>query len=293
MPKPLREYTLSDWARLRPILHSIKALRYRLIDRAYCRQSPPDGTLESLISLCRDRQVIVSIAFNDNELILAQAKRVRDFIPHATYLIADNSSNADAASAIERHCRTYGLPYIRLPKNPWQGRSAASRSHGQAMNWVWQQILRPARPSSFGFIDHDLIPTNACDPFQKLQTLPFYGDKRWAKDRWFLWAGYCFFRFAEAEETGLDFSQDWFIGLDTGGANWRRIYSKWDPALLPDRKIREASILPNVELRQAYIEWRDDWVHEVGLAGDRALRAQKRKAFLELIDTLSKSHQAA
>lgn len=284
MPKRLSEYTLRDWIKLRPILHSIKSQRYRLIDRAYCRLKPADDAYDSLIANCARRQVLVTIAFNDAELIRIQSQLVRRFIPQALHLIADNSSDSSAAQTIRTDCLKRQVPYVRLPRNPWQGLAAASRSHGQAMNWVLRQILTPGRPASFGYIDHDLFPTRPCDPFAQLESLPFYGDKRWAGDRWFLWAGYCFFRFEQAERTRLDFSQDWFIGLDTGGANWAKLYSQWDPSRLPDRPIRETSILPGVETRQAYVEWRDDWLHEVGLAGDASFKAQKRAAVLRLLE---------
>lgn len=285
MPKPLHEFTLNDWLKMRPMLQPLKVWRHRLIDRAYCQLPPAQGTLETLNSICQGRQVIVTIAFNDVELIEIQSKLVRELIPHAVHLVADNSSEQYAAELIEEHCATHKVSYVRLPKNPWQGLSVASRSHGQAMNWVWRRVLSPGSPKQFGFIDHDLFPTRPCDPFAQLASLPFYGDKRWAGGRWFLWAGYCFYRFAEAKQSKLDFGQDWFIGLDTGGANWRRLYSRWDPHRLPDRQISEVAILPGVEASRAYVEWRDDWVHEVGLAGDPAFKTQKRAALLRLLDS--------
>lgn len=283
MPKPLREFKLSDWIRFRPILQAIKTLRYRSIDTAYCKRSPARGSLDRIIAACKDRQVIVTIAFNDLELIEIQTRLVKEFIPHAIHLVADNSSHEATAISIENHCLAHHVNYLRLPSNPWQGLAVASRSHGQAMNWVWRRIIMAGQPKSFGFIDHDLFPTCPCNPFEQLEDLPFFGDKRWAGDRWFLWAGYCFYRFPEAVRAKLDFSQDWFIGLDTGGANWDRLYSRWDPGRLPDRKIFEAPIIPGVELRRAYVEWRDDWIHEVGLAGDMDLKQQKRAALIGIL----------
>jgi len=283
----ISEYTASDWVRLRPLSHPIKRFRYRRIDRAYCRIAPPPESLELLAGQLRGRQVVVTIAFNDFELIQFQVESIRRFVRDAVHLIADNSSDESVNQEIEKHCQGEGVPYVRLPRNPWQGLAKASRSHGQAMNWVWRRILKPTRPARFGFIDHDLFPTRACDPFEPLQRMTFHGDKRWVGQRWFLWAGYCFFRFDAVEHIDLDFSQDWFVGLDTGGANWESLYSHFDPDNMPDRMIYEAPILPGIDQSRAYIEWRDDWLHEVGLAGDLTLRVRKRQVVLQLLQELT------
>ena len=51
---------------------------------------------------------------------------------------------------------------------------------------------------------------------------------RTAGERWFLWAGFCLFHYAAVADRMLDFRQDWFIGLDTGGANWELLYRHAD-----------------------------------------------------------------
>jgi len=283
MPKQLSDYSRTDWMRLRPFTQSIKIARYNRANARYCELSPRAGHLQSIIESCREKRVLVTIAFNDPEVLLLQGKLFRQFVQDAVHVVADNSSDDSAAKAIEDNCIACDVPYIRLPQNPWRGSSVASRSHGQAMNWVWKRILRVAQPSVFGFVDHDLFPTKICDPFEPLQRHAFYGDKRWSKERWFLWAGFCFFRFSEVAKLKLDFGQDWFLGLDTGGANWDLLYRQTDPTLLPDRPIHPIAILPDVGIEKAYVEWRGDWLHEVGLDGDLRLRTAKRQAMLALL----------
>jgi hypothetical protein len=131
-----------------------------------------------------------------------------------------------------------------------------------------------------------MYPTDVCDPFAPLAQHAFYGDKRWAGDRWFLWAGYCFFRFDAVASKPLDFGLDWFVGLDTGGRNWDALYRHVDPATLPDRPIYQVAALKDVDLADAYFERRGEWLHEVGLAGNMAMRPQKREAVRGLLQPL-------
>ena len=92
-------------------------------------------------------------------------------------------------------------------------------------------LLRDGRPAAFGFIDHDLFPMRPTDPFAPLAQHPVAGQVRDKSGgaRWFLWAGYCFYRFSAVERLPLDFSLDWNAGLDTGGANWFVLYRHLAP----------------------------------------------------------------
>ena len=151
------------------------------------------------------------------------------------------------------------------------------------MNWVWHQVLRPAAPAAFGFLDHDIFPTAPDDPFTTLAGLPFFGDIREAGARWFLWAGYCFFDFAKVGREPLDFRPDWFIGLDTGGGNWAPLYRHFDQARLPVRLGRTLPAFDEVPHADAYYAWHGMWLHEVGVSGDRAFKGRKRALTAELL----------
>ena len=125
-------------------------------------------------------------------------------------------------------------------------------------------MIDPARPSVFGFIDHDLFPLAPCDPFAALASRPVAGDKRWAGGRWFLWAGYCFFRTEALSGRKVSFGQDWFIGLDTGGGNWRSNYRHLDPATIAERPIELIPVVPPGPTDNGCLEHRGEWLHEAG-----------------------------
>src|SRR4029078_397803 len=112
------------------------------------------------------------------------------------------------------------------PHNPWHG--APSRSHGLALNWALENVVKPRRPTAFGFVDADIFPLAATNPFEPLARQEFFGVVRNSGARWFLWAGFCFFRFSLIERFHLDFSQAWFLGLDTGGANWSVLFRNYE-----------------------------------------------------------------
>jgi hypothetical protein len=146
------------------------------------------------------------------------------------------------------------------------------------MNWVWRHVLRPGRPASFGFVDHDLYPLRPTDPFAPLETYPVAGRIKTPQPRWHLWAGFCFFRFAAVRDIALDFSLDWPAGLDTGGGNWRRLYRHLDPdrVVQPDR--RRQAIIPGVAAAESGIERLGDWLHETHFSNrNRDLQAEKHR----------------
>lgn len=285
MPKALREYNWRQWLRLQPLTHAIKTARYRKIDRRFLGQPAGDGDIPNLRDIARGRHVLLTIAFADAQCLDLQLRLTRGLVRHDLHIVADNSVSEAAARENRQVCAAHGAAYVRLPANPWTVKNP-SRSHGAALNWMWHNVLKPAAPAAFGFLDQDLFPTQPCDPFEPLEGAAFYGDLRWAGARWFLWAGYCFFRFDAVCHEPLDFGLDWFAGLDTGGANWDVLYRGVDPNAVPQRPITAFAVLPGIEIGQAYCEWRGSWLHEVGLDGDLALKAEKRKAVLRLLDPI-------
>ena len=230
MPKRLAEYTLSDWRNLRPLTQNYKRLRYRLVNSIHMRRRARKGDVGALAGCIHGKKVLVTIAFSDPQLIEWQAQLMRTYVSQSVYLIADNSPDDALRPSIATIAERHGSPYVRLPANPW-GRG--SRSHGISMNWLWRNIILPGEPEAFGFLDHDLFPTAPDDPFSALSTQDFYGLVRTAGPRWFLWAGFCVFKFDNVRHKPLDFGQDWFVGLDTGGGNWEVLYRHVDRAMLP------------------------------------------------------------
>jgi hypothetical protein len=258
--KPLREYDLEDWKRLRPVTHGLKTLRYRAQREMHVRRPQQSGATD-LTNRIRGGRVLVTIAYDDPEAIEMQAQAVTRCVPHALYVVADNSSDDAAACAIAAVAARFQAPYLRLPHAREPG---DSRSHGLALNWVWRNLIRPGEPAAFGFLDHDLFPTKPDDPFAMLERQPIYGMLRWCGERWFLWAGFCLFSFDTVRDLKLDFGQDWFKGLDTGGGVWRSLYRRLDRATLAFADFRTEPYQPGADPVHDSIQWCDGWVHEGG-----------------------------
>ena len=275
MLKPIREWTAKDVLRLRPVTQAYKIARYAHHDRRYRAQAGDPAQLAAVRAAITGRKTAVTIAFRDAEVIDWQIRLIRKYLPSLVHVIADNSPTDSAAATIRTAAERHGCPYVRLPRNPSTGNNP-SRSHGLAMNWVWQNALLPAAPTAFGFLDHDIFPTAPDDPFATLAGLSFFGDVREAGGRWYLWAGYCFFDFERIRRAPLDFRPDWFIGLDTGGGNWVPLYSRFDRAKLPERKVETLRAFEDVPQDIAYYASHGTWLHEVGVGSDPAFKSRKR-----------------
>jgi hypothetical protein len=258
-------------------------LQYWRVNRSYLRTPPLAGDLASLARGIRDRDMLITVAFNDAQLATWQALLLRLYVPQAVHVVVDNSTQDDVAEEIRRAVEAADSHYVRSPENPWSAR-AASRSHGLAMNWSYHNVIRPGRPRAFGFIDHDLFPTAPSDPFADLATQDIYGVVRQVGSRWFLWAGFCMFRFAAVEGKPLNFGQDWFIGLDTGGGNWEILYRHLDPRILKEQHSVWVPFKQGIETSTGPLQWCGTWLHEVGLMGDAGLRAEKREHVAKLLE---------
>jgi hypothetical protein len=280
MPKSVREYSLRDWRRLRPITHSLKTWRYRYINRLYVVRPARLGDLTVIRRAIADRDVLVTIAFNDPQAIVWQSQLIQKYVPRALHVIVDNSSDAAASEEIANIAISRAMHYLRLPHNPWR---SFSRSHGIALNWVWRNVLLPGRPRAFGFIDDDLFPTAPDNPFAPLDTQNFFGLIREYGERWFLWAGYCMFLFNAVEDKPLDFGQDWFIGLDTGGANWNVLYRYVNRSELKEPQSNFVPYKAGIGVREGPIQWCNTWLHEVGTMGDAGLAHEKRRYVAKIL----------
>jgi hypothetical protein len=280
MPKSFAEYSADDWRHLRPVTHAVKSLRYRAIDRGYRRKPARVGDAAALARSIRGRRVLVTIAFDDPTLVRWQTRLVRHFVPRARHLVVDNSPTDGAADEIGRIAGTEN--YLRAPENPWSG-DAASRSHGIVLNWAWTNLIRPGQPEAFGFLDHDIFPTAPDDPFAPLATQDVFGVVRKVGRRWFLWAGFCMFRFAATKDKPLDFSQDWFAELDTGGGNWNVLYERIDVATLEQPQTRFVPFKPGIAVADGPLQWCGTWLHEIGLMGAPPLSAEKRRILAEML----------
>lgn len=299
MPPRLSEYGLDDWVRVRPILHRFKMARYRAHDRKFRALPPRAGDLQALRSRLRGRKVLIPVAFEDPQMIAWQAPLVRLYVPDALYIVADNTRDDARAESIEAVARSFGAPYIRLPANPT---NSASRSHGLALNWIWHNVVRPGEPAMFGFLDDDMFPMAETDPFAPLSHQDFFGVVRpgiatasvAAGDRWFLWAGFSMFKFEAVRHKPLDFSQDWFSGLDTGGGNWDVLYRHVARSSITEQSTEFVPFKQGLQISDAPLQWCGSWLHEVGLMGRHEFAEAKRSAVENLLAPhLAKAHSTA
>lgn len=278
--KAITDYNGTDWLRLRPLTHWLKTVRYRATDRRYARLLPRAGDLLALRAAIHGQRLLVTVAYSDPQAINWQAQLIKRYVPNALYLIADNSPDEESATAIRTIAKAEDLLYVRLPQNPWH---PGSRSHGIALNWIWRNIIRPGEPERFGLLDDDLFPTSPDDPFAVLDTQDYYGVVREAGVRWFLWAGFCFYRFDRVKNSPLDFGQDWFNGLDTGGGNWRSLYCKAERGSLREADTEFVAFKPGIAIQEGPFQWCGSWLHEVGQMGDENLAREKRQAVAEIL----------
>ena len=253
-----------------------------MMDDRYMTLPPVAGDVGEIRQAISSSNTLVTVAFEDPAGLEMHLSLIRRYVEFDQHVIVDNSRDPGIAARNREIASSLGTLYLQLPANPWTKRND-SRSHGIALNWIWRKIIKPAAPRAFGFIDDDMFPVGPVDPFAPLASHAFYGDQRVAGPRWFLWAGYCFFRFDAVSDKKLDFGLDWFIGLDTGGANWDVLYRHVDPRSLPARSIEQFAALPDLPKESAYFERRGEWIHEVGWPRVPEVLLEKRIALTQLL----------
>ena len=261
MPKSWDEYGLKDWLRLRPIVVRYKHARFLVRYFILTRKPALAGDTESIVRAARDSRVLTTVAFNAPAKVFLQIRAVKKFVPNNLHIIADNSSDDKLAEQIHKVAREEGVFYVRMPRCPWSGKEGGL-SHGLGMTWIWRNVLKKAKPQAFGFIDHDIYPTAASDPFARLTEYPVAGRVWIRPPRWHLWAGFCFFRFDAVANLKLNFIRDFFADLDTRGGNWHPLYRKLDHQKVPDPGVRFEPILPGVSVEECRVEWLGAWLHE-------------------------------
>ncbi|MER9102550.1 hypothetical protein NKH95_01225 [Mesorhizobium sp. M0848] len=208
----------------RPV-RAAKALRNALIERNVRGRGVAEGLkFADEVRRTGDRRFCFVIAFNTPWVIDAMARSWELYSSGMTLVVVDNSPKQSARTRIEEICRARGVAYFSLPRN-WERHP--NRSHGTSMNWIFHNIIRPMQPELFGFLDHDCFPIIPVDIPATMEGKAVYGSKRWSTSdhqAWFLWAGFCFFRFSAMENVDMDFNPRFIHGMDTGGGNWAGLY---------------------------------------------------------------------
>lgn len=287
MPRRIATYTAFDWLKLRPATQAYKARLLDLADRRYSQLPAPDAAqLQRVLATLAGRKLVATVAFNSSWVIGWQLRFIRRHLVDATFLVADNSTDAAARLRIAELCRQAGVAYLALPGNPYRGSKHASRSHGLALNWIYRNVVRRLGPSAWGVFDHDLFPTRPFDPQARLGGQPFYGDLEARPGGSYLWPGYCLFS-GEFEPYGrLDFRQDWFVGLDTGGMNAGLLAQAGDLSAMRFARRRSIGPARNVAVTIDDIDWFDDCVHLGNASGWYRPTAEREVALERLLQDI-------
>jgi hypothetical protein len=283
MPRRIATYTASDWLRLRPLTQSYKTWVWNRLDRQHASAAADDpAAMRLVLERLTGKNVIASIAFNSPWTIDWQLRFVGRHLENSAFLVADNSNDERARAAIARLCAEASIAYLPLPANPYKDLRYASRSHGLALNWVYHNVIRRLRPAAWGFFDHDLYPTRPYDPEKRLRGQPFYGDLVSRPGGSYLWPGYCLFSSAADRDELLDFRQDWFLGLDTGGMNAGLLAGRPDFESLTFSSSRSIGPRRNIAVTIDEIDWFDDCVH-LGNASGWYRSNEEREPALNLL----------
>ncbi|MPZ57632.1 MAG: hypothetical protein GEU91_14255 [Rhizobiales bacterium] len=228
--RDLNQYSISDWVLARPAVAAFKEVRDAVIRDLYCLRQPRE--LKKFLAghaSVNGGMLAVVVAYEQPWLIRIFIDRFYRFVPGVRLLIADNSVTPARQDEIAAICRELGALYFRLPWNPVRN---INRSHGNAVNWTYRNMIVPLRPRIFALFDHDIFATAPVDLEALLGDQPFYGHKIDRGYGWALWAGYSIFRFEAIAKTRPDFNPDMDRLLVTGGRNLPRLYRHYDPATL-------------------------------------------------------------
>ena len=178
-----------------------------------------------------DRIDIVTVAFNNKHVIAHQIRLVqKNLLDGHHYTVADNSADPQKQKEIMQLCHESAATYVKIPNNPYSG-SDPSMSHGMALNWIYENYLKPRQAKFFGFLDHDVFPVHPTQIMGFLHNYYVYGLIQEREETWYLWPGFCFFQYDYVKDKRVDFRPGG--GRDTGGQNWESIYANLDKSKIP------------------------------------------------------------
>lgn len=230
----LSDYSASEWLKAVPLAQRLRRARNVLVDRVYRdRRAEGQDALVERLAACDAPALAFTVAFNMPGAISLLADAMARFVPRSALVVCDNSTDPAARETVSSFCRERGIFYCALPPSPYRGARNGSRSHAVALNWVTHNLVRPAAPKVFAFIDHDLVPLAPADLAALVAGQPCYGLVRHSERGdapWYLWPGYSVFDFEVVRDFALDFGTDTPLTLDTGGQNWTRLYRHLDLA---------------------------------------------------------------
>lgn len=195
-------------------------LRKHLIHWWFVNQSAPIRQ----ISIPKDKNLLISVAFNDPELIELQARALKKFVSgDYSFLVVDNSPDSDKRAAINLLSRELGFFYCPSPPNPYSWVDP-SISHSLVLDWAWKNIVRRSAPKIVVFLDHDVFPIRDVAIDQLIQGSLAAGYRRESGERWLLWPGLLALNFSRIDSFNPTFMPR--NDTDSGGSLWWRVFSR-------------------------------------------------------------------
>jgi hypothetical protein len=262
--RDLRNFRLLEWLELLPLQHVIKEVRNDVWQRQYCTRRPAalEAFLEENAHL-KDTNIVLVVAFEQPWMLDWLIHMARRNLRDGTVLVFDNSRLPQARLEIEQVCRKTSTPYLALPAN---STLHVNRSHGMAMTWIYQNVVRALAPRVFEFIDHDLIPVRALEIAGRLGDQAMYGLLNVGPWGWHLWAGYCMYDYQRIANARLNFLHDFSRGLDTGGRNWQPLYRWHDRSKFRLAEIHDMDFADPVSGSTVQLQVIDQsWLHIGGI----------------------------
>jgi hypothetical protein len=228
--RALRHFSAGEWLQLLPLQHAAKQWRNDALLAIYQgRHAAEQELFLQQVAPLRGGNIALVIAFENPWVIDWQLAMAKRHLADTKVLVFDNSGAPAPRTEIARVCTQHGTPYLALPRNRARH---VNRSHGMAMSWVFDQIVRRIEPRQFAFLDHDLIPLLPVSLAERLGDQPFFGLPLTSRWGWALWAGYCVFDYARVATLPLNFLYDFSNGLDTGSRNWAVLYQHFNAEAL-------------------------------------------------------------
>lgn len=179
---------------------------------------------------------VITVAYNQVLLIEKQIELVKLHVKDMNYLhvVVDNSPNKNVRKQIKEICEKEKVGYVSIPffidKLICHKLFRYGVSHGAALNWIYYNFLKQQKPIIFVFLDHDVFPMEDYSIINTLGDRDFYGVERIRGNGWYLWPGWCIYRFDAIDNCHPNFlpyiMKETF--LDAGGGNYPRIYSRYD-----------------------------------------------------------------
>lgn len=179
---------------------------------------------------------IITIAYNHAKLIEKQIDLVKKYGKDENYrhIVIDNSPKRCVRNKIKQICEREGVDYVGVPlfidKLICHRLFGNGLSHGAALNWMFYYVLMPNQPKCYALLDHDVFPLKDFSLRENLGTRDFYGVERNMGVEWYLWPGWCVFKYDVVERCKPNFLPLFVndVYLDSGGGNYARLFSKYN-----------------------------------------------------------------